>query len=331
MSIEQSPRVLGVDGNSMVHRAWHGGTDEFVPGWVSARVVGMLALAWAEGPYDAVFVAFDGEDNVRKERFPGYKANRAEKDPDLVEAIARAQVDLAQCGFPVDCQTGIEADDLLAELAEVTAAADVPCDILSSDRDLLALVGPTVRMLRPRGGLRDLQPYDEARVKAEFGVTPAQYRHLAALRGDPSDGLDGVRGIGSRAASTLVRRYETVAGVYEAVQWLAPKQEAALRAGRDAAFRNLELMTPLPGLTVDLDWVLGVGVDPVTIDAHLVPLGHGWAAGRMRHAIERGPVEPSAPLPDDEYAPFDDADRHDPLAGRPVEVGMVEADQGALF
>lgn len=321
-------RVLGVDGNSMVHRAWHGGTDEFVPNWVSARLVGMLAQAFSEGPYDAIFVAFDGADNVRKVQFPGYKANRAEKDPDLVAALAQAQVDLVKCGLPVDCQQGVEADDLLAHLARRTSERGIRCDILSSDRDLLSLIDPHTRLLRPRNGLRDLQAYDEARVVAEFGVTAAQYLHLAALRGDPSDGLGGVHGIGPRAAAVLIRRYGSIDGVYEAVQWLAPKQEAALRRGREIAYRNLRLMTPIEDLVVDLDWILGVGLDPARIDAHLVPMGHGWAAGRMRNAIERGPLEPSAPMPDEDLAPLAPVDR---FAGQPITIAAIDADQGALF
>ncbi len=327
-------RVLGVDGNSMVHRAWHGGTEEPVDGWVSARVVGMLAIAWAEGPYDAVFIGFDGEHNIRKDEFPGYKANRVEKDPELVEALARAQTDLEACGFVVDCQPGIEADDLLAELAVRCRERGMGCDILSSDRDLLALIvddpSADVRLLRPRSSMRDLQPYDSARVVAEYGVTPSQYRHFAALRGDPADGLDGVHGIGPRAAAKLLRRYDTIDGIYEAVQWLAPKQEAALRAGRAIAYRNLELMRPIQGLHVDLDAILGAGVDPATIDAALVPGGHGWAAGRMRNAIERGPAEPAPPPPDDEHVPALAGDG-DPLAGVKVEVGSVAAEQDALF
>lgn len=324
-------RILGVDGNSMVHRAWHGGTDQPTDGWVSARVVSMFAQAWPEGPYDAIYVGFDGQDNIRKIQYEGYKAHRAEKDPGLVDALARAQDDLADCGFTVDCREGIEADDLMAAVVREALAAGHQCDVLSSDRDLLALITDGVRLLRPRSSMRDLQPYDAKRVVAEYGVEPHQYTAYAALRGDASDGLAGVNGIGPRAAAKLLRRYDTLDGVYEAVQWQAPKQEAALRRGRDIAYRNLGLMSPIEGLKLDLDAILGQPVDPVVIDSAMVPLGHGWAAGSLRRAIERPPMEPNAPLPDDEDEPFLGLDETDPLAGTKVSVGSTEGEQVGLF
>ncbi len=324
-------RILGVDGNSMVHRAWHGGTDQPTDGWVSARVVGMLAQAFAEGPYDAIYIGFDGADNIRKLQYEGYKAHRAEKDPGLVDALARAQDDLAGCGFTVDCREGIEADDLMAAVVRECVAASHGCDVLSSDRDLLALITDDVRLLRPRSSMRDLQPYDAARVVAEYGVTPSQYTAYAALRGDASDGLNGVNGIGPRAAAKLLRRYETLDGVFEAVQWLAPKQEAALRRGREVAYRNLGLMSPIEGLALDLDAILATPVDPDVIDGAMVPMGHGWCAGRMRAAVERGPMEPTAPLPDDEDEPFFAAAEDDPFAGVKVAVGSTEGEQVGLF
>jgi DNA polymerase-1 len=294
--------VLAVDGNSLAHRAYHAivGTDDAVGSFVTGGVVSMLGTAWSYGPFDRVVVAFDAPNNRRKADFPEYKANRVE-DPVLTGHLADLQGHLADCGLHVVSEEGVEADDLIAATAEACTARDWQCTIFSSDRDLTALVSDSVTLLRPRGTMADLRVEDPPAVHREYGVRPEQYADLAALRGDPSDGLNGVLGIGPKTAARLLRDHGDLSGIYANLCLLPPKIEAALRAGREVVERNRLLMTPLPHVTVDVDTTPPVDVDRV--DDILTGLGLGSHAGRFRAALTRPAAPPMAPPPSDADAP----------------------------
>lgn len=321
------PHLLAVDGNSLAHRAFHAlRHDEPEGHFVTRGVVRMLASAWIEGPFDAVLVAFDGPGNRRKQLFAEYKANRPEKDPELRRQLDLLCTDLRAAAIPVVQLDGVEADDVLATAADGCAARGWRCAVLSSDRDLLALVSDTTRLLRPRQSMADLVVYDPAAVVAEFDVRPEQYTDLAALRGDPSDGLTGAKGIGPKIAARLLRDYGSVPGIYANLTSLQPKVEAALRTYRDDVERNLLLMAPLPNLDVDLDSVVIAGVDLDALERALLPLGMGAEVGRLRHAVERPPLPPLPPPP--AVAPAEAADRR---PTRTAPVAIVQGEQVALF
>jgi 5'-3' exonuclease len=329
--------VLAVDGNSLAHRAFHAlKADDGDGAFVTRGVVRMLASAWVEGPFDAVVVAFDAPDSRRKELFPEYKAHRPEKDPALPRQLDLLGDHLDACGFTVVQEPGAEADDLLAAAADACRARDWRCAVLSSDRDLIALVSETTRLLRPRHSMADLRIYDPGAVVREYGVRPEQYTDLAALRGDPSDGLTGVRGIGPKTAARLLRDYDDVPGIYANLAHLPPRLEAALRAGRPELERNLLLMAPLPHLQVDVGAAVAAGVDVDRVDRVLVAAGMGFAAGRFRHAVERPPLPPLPPPPTDApeapeevtLTPVAAAPRGTPTV---VAVTGVDGEQTSLF
>ena len=198
--------VLAVDGNSLAHRAYHAirETDDAVGHFVTAGVFGMLGSVWSAGPFDAVVVAFDHETNQRKLDFPEYKANRV-SDPELRVHLDALQQHVADAGLHAVVEHGVEADDLLAAAADACTTRAWRCVVLSSDRDRTALVNDHVTLMRPRSTMSDMRVYDPAAVRREYGVGPDQYTDLAALRGDPSDGLAGVSGIGPKIAARLLR------------------------------------------------------------------------------------------------------------------------------
>ncbi len=312
------PTLLAVDGNSLAHRAYHALVREQLPGdWLTGGVVQMLASAWRQGGiespagagagYDGIVVAFDSPHNRRKEQFPGYKAHRPDKDPELTRQLGRCREGLAACGFTIAEVHGAEADDLLAAAADACDERGWRCDVLSSDRDLVALVSDTVRLLRPRRSMADLHVLDPAAVRAEYGVAPWQYTDLAALRGDPSDGLDGVRGIGPKTAARLLRDYGHVPGIYAVLPNLPTRLERALRAGRDNVERNLMLMAPIPGLSVNVDDAVDGGVDLATVEQALGRLGLADAADSLRFAMRRRPLPPLPPPPTDDPTEVVDA------------------------
>lgn len=324
--------VLAVDGNSLAHRAYHAiaETDDAVGHFVTAGVFGMLGSIWHTGPFDGVVVAFDHPTNQRKLDFPVYKADRA-TDPELRSHLEVLPDHAAAAGLHVVVEHGAEADDLLAATADACTARGWHCVVLSSDRDLLALVDDDVTLVRPRATMSDIRVYDPAAVVHEYGVRPDQYTDLAALRGDPSDGLDGVTGIGPKIAARLLRDHGSLTDVYANLCHLPPKVEAALREGREVAERNRLLMSPLPHLEVDVDTAVATGVDPDRIARGLEPLGLRGAAERFRFAMQRPAPPPAPPLPDDEDAPPAPTVPEAVRARRAAEGVASEADQHALF
>jgi 5'-3' exonuclease len=321
--------ILAVDGNSLAHRAYHAmvGGDDAVGHFVTAGIVAMLGSVWGEGPFDGIVMAFDHAHNQRRQDWPVYKADRA-TDPALRTHLDAVPAHMEACGFGVEMTHGAEADDLLAAAADACTSRHWRCAILSSDRDLTALVSDTVTLLRPRATMSDLRVYDPAAVHREYGVAPEQYTDLAALRGDPSDGLEGVHGIGPKIAARLLRDHGSLGGIYANLHHLPPKIEAALRAGREVAERNRLLMSPLPNLVVDVDAAVASGVDLARIEQSLTALEIPGAATRFRWAVDR-PAPPRPPLPDDE--PHEPAVPDSVRARRAAQAIADQADQHALF
>lgn len=332
-------RILAVDGNALGHRAYRSAEVELAAGddrpLVTGAVVSMLATAWVHGPYDAVLVGFDHPDNRRKLLAPEYKANRPPTPQPLTAALRRLRDDLAACGFVVAEQGGAEADDVLAATADRCREQGWSCDLLSSDRDLTALVGDEVRLLRPRARFADLVVEDVAAVRSRYGVDPDRYVELAALRGDASDGLEGARGIGPKTAAKLLRTHGSVLALYDALTDLPPRIEASLREARDRVERNLLLMAPLPGIEVEVAPLRAARVDHEQVAAVLAPLGLDAVARRFARAVTAPPAPPSAPHPAvDRDAPELDADHLDArtAASRATRGdGPVAGEQAPLF
>lgn len=303
-------RLLAVDGNSLAHRAFH--SVKLDPGHRDPRplttgaVVSMLATAWTYGPYDGVVVGFDHPVNRRKIAYPEYKANRPPTPVELTEAIELLREHLTACGVEVVLDEGAEGDDLVAAVVDACDRAAWACDVLSSDRDLTALVSPSTRLLRPRARFADLLVEDEASVRATYGIEPWQYTELAALRGDPSDGLTGATGIGPKTAARLLRDYGSVMGLYDVVHELHPRVEASLREARDRVERNLELMAPIPHLALDTEVARAAdGLNLKQVAAVLDPLGLQTAARRLARAV----TNPAPPPPPPSAHPVDDLNR----------------------
>lgn len=322
--MEDVTTVLAVDGNSLAHRAFHASQpDEREGAWMCDMVVRIIASVWWHGPFQAVVVGFDHEVNDRKQLDPGYKAGRDEKDPVLEEQLAVLPEQLRMVGFEVVCVEGLEADDVLASVATRATASGRRTVLLSSDRDLTAQVNDHVTLLRPRGTMSDLIVTDRAQVREEYGIEPEQYVDFAALRGDSSDGLQGVAGIGPKTAARLLRDHGTVEELLANLHHLHPHHEAKLRAGREEVDRNLTLMTPVTSIEIDLDAVVTRGLDPDELEAALVAMDLGRAAGTLRRMMTAPPPPPMPPPPQD--APPVTITRD-----RPIEPALA-GEQDALF
>ena len=209
------PTLLAVDGNSLAHRAFHAYTrvDESL-GRARGGLYGFIALLCAisdKTGADALIVGFDCRGaSVRKDRHPEYKANRVEKDPALYDLLDEAPTVLVELGVPVVVPTGWEADDVVGSAATAAEAAGWRCVIATSDRDAFGLVSDTTTVLRLRSGLDNAVEITPSRLRRDVGVHPHQYVEYAALRGDVSDNLAGIPGIGPSRAKILLAAYPTV-------------------------------------------------------------------------------------------------------------------------
>ncbi len=161
--------------------------------------------------------------------YPGYKADRRPDPPELPPQLDMLLSVLDAAHMPVASAPGYEADDAIGVLASRATAED-PVAVVSGDRDLLQLVrDPAVAVLFIVKGVKDLRRYDEAAVRERYGVPPHLYPDFAILRGDPSDGLPGISGIGAKTAATLLSRHGSLDALIAADD-VSPRLRDALRA-----------------------------------------------------------------------------------------------------
>ena len=253
-------KLLLLDGNSLTYRAFYALPTDMATasGQVTNAVFGftsMFAYLLKDQHPDGVMVAFDRpEKTFRHDANPLYKAQR-EAAPDILrqqmglvrevlDALHVTAVELA----------GWEADDILATVAEQAKAAGHEVIIVTGDRDSYQLVDdPGVRVLYNRRGVSDYALYDEAGIKEKTGVTPAQYTQYAALRGDPSDNLDGVPGVGEKTAAKLINTYGDLDGIFANVDSQTPKLRASLAQHEERVRSNAELMILRRDAPIDVD------------------------------------------------------------------------------
>src|SRR3954468_19665443 len=223
-------KYLLLDGNSLAYRAFFALPTDMATasGQVTNAVYGftnMLVFLLREQQPDGIAVAFDRpEPTFRHGLVTDYKGGR-EAAPDILKqqmGLVRQVVDTLK--IPVLELATYEADDILATLA--TQARDRGDDVIivTGDRDAYQLVeDPHVKVLYNRPGVSDYVLYDEAGIKERTGVTPAEYPEYAAMRGDPSDNLPGVPGVGEKTAAKLINDYGNLDGIFANVDKLTPK------------------------------------------------------------------------------------------------------------
>ena len=214
---------LLLDGNALLHRAWHA-----IPPLTTAsgQVVNaaygfsmVLEKMLEEYHPDSMVVAWDlpGE-TFRHKEFPAYKAQREKKAQELYDQIPLIQEILTDFGIPSVSLPNYEADDVLGTLSARAAKKGYDVLIVTSDQDALQLVDEHVHVLAFIKGLSETKTYDPKAVKERFGLEPNQLIEYKALRGDTSDNLPGVVGVGEKTATDLLRQFETVDGIFKAIK-----------------------------------------------------------------------------------------------------------------
>jgi DNA polymerase-1 len=253
-------RLLLLDGHSLAYRAFFALPIEnfkTVSGQPTNAIYGFTAMlinVLRDEKPTHLAVAFDrGEPTFRHEQYVEYKANRRETPDDFRSQLSLIFEVLDALGIRRLSAAGYEADDLIATLATQAAAQDMDALIVTGDRDALQLVSDRVTVLMTRRGITDMTRFTPASVAEKYGLTPAQYPDFAALRGDPSDNLPGIPGVGEKTATKWIAEFGSLAALVDRVDEVKGKAGDALREHLASVLRNRQLtalLTDMPAETV---------------------------------------------------------------------------------
>ena len=257
-------RLLLLDGNGLIYRGYFALIDQPLTtsrGELVTAVFGFTNIvlrAIQDAKPDHIAVAFDlGKPTFRHERYAEYKGTRTKMPDDMREQIPKVRDVVAALGFPVYEREGFEADDVIATLAGQATARDLDVTILTGDLDMLQLVGEHTRlMVSLRGGVANTVSYDLAKIEERWGLRPDQMLDYKSLKGDPTDNIPGIPGVGEKTASRLIATWGSLDALYEHLDEVTPEKLRPLLAEhRDTVLESRELMR----LVRDVDVVLDPG------------------------------------------------------------------------
>jgi len=241
-------RLLLLDGHSLAYRAFFALPAEnfaTTTGQPTNAVFGftsMLINILRDEQPTHVAVAFDrGEPTFRHEQYVDYKANRRETPADFRSQLSLIFEVLDALGITWLSVPGYEADDIIATLAVQAVEIGMDVLIVTGDRDVLQLVSPQITALMTRRGISEMTRFTPEEVTAKYGLTPAQYPDFAALRGDPSDNLPSIPGVGEKTASKWIADFGSLAGLVDRVDEVKGKAGDKLREHLADVLRNRQL------------------------------------------------------------------------------------------
>ena len=252
---DRTRRIFLLDGHSLSYRAYFALPPSLATssGQVTNAVYGftsMLIKLLTEEHPDLMAVAFDkGPPTVRLEKYADYKAGRAETPDDFREQLGLIREVVGALRIPVVEVEGHEADDAIATLALRACDRGLEAVVVTADRDFFQLVRPGVRVMFNRKGISDIVDYDERAVTDRFGLPPGKYLDYVALKGDPSDNIPGIPGVGEKTASRLVQEY----GSAEAAVDHADEESPRIRKGLQEAGTDITRNKEVARLETDLD------------------------------------------------------------------------------
>jgi DNA polymerase-1 len=248
VDVTEKPTLMLLDGNSLAFRAFYALPAENFKtknGLTTNAVYGFTAmlinLLRDEGPTH-IAAAFDvSRQTFRAERYPEYKAGRASTPDEFRGQIDITKEVLGAMGITVLAEPGYEADDIIATLATQADGAGYRVLVVSGDRDSLQLVNSNITVLYPIKGVSALTRFTPDAVVEKYGLTPEQYPDFAALRGDPSDNLPGIPGVGEKTAAKWIVEYGSLQGLVDNVDEVRGKVGDSLRTNLSSVVLNREL------------------------------------------------------------------------------------------
>ena len=247
-------RLVIIDGKSIFYRGYYAmGALSLSDGTPTGGIYGFAAIAMEIvkrlDPYQVV-VAWDSKTSTakRKALFADYKAGRVKPGDDFYAQIPLLQELIASLGWSFVEVNEYEADDIIGTLsrqADEVMGADGKCEyetfIISSDLDMLQIVDENTRMWRVLKGFSDIEEIDVSEVEAKYGILKPQFLDLKALKGDNSDNIPGVPGIGEKTAVKLLNEYGSLDGIYENIDKITGSTHDKLVAGKDSAYLSYKL------------------------------------------------------------------------------------------
>ena len=255
-----SPKKIAViDGNSLMHRAFHAvpPTMNAPDGTPTNAVFGFMSMflkLYETTMPDAVVCAFDaGRPAFRMEALEQYKATRPPMDDALRAQFPLIESLLESMNVPVVRIKGWEGDDVLGSIAAMDEALGYETLLVTGDKDAYQLVSELTRVVTTKKGISDVAVYGPAEVEERYGVTPEQFPDFLGLKGDSSDNIPGVPGIGDKGAAKLLQNFGSIDGIYENLDKLKGKQLQNLVENEEAAFTSRRVATIARDLAIDID------------------------------------------------------------------------------
>ena len=260
MAEDKRKRLAVIDGNSVFYRGYYAmpnlATRDGTP---TGGVYGFASMALEVikrlNP-DYVAVAWDKpKTNIRKRLaiYPGYKAGRKPAPPDFYEQIPVLHELLDAFGWPLYELDDYEADDIMATLARQASERGIETLLITSDMDALQCVGPLTKVYVLKKGLSSIELYSPETFRAKYELDESQFLDLKSLKGDSSDKIPGVPGVGEKTAIQLLQEYKTLDGVYENLVLIKDSVRKKLEAGKDSAYMSKELATLMTDAPIELD------------------------------------------------------------------------------
>ncbi len=260
MTTTQSKKLVLIDGNSLLYRAFYalpplqnrrGEHTNAVYGFTTM----LLKLLESEQP-DYIAVAFDPpKPSFRVRIAESYKAQREKTPPELSEQVQRTREILEAMHIPVFEVEDFEADDVIGTLADLFSKQDHnEVTVVSGDADLLQLIGENVTVMLTKKGITQMECYDHSRLKEKYGLAPEQVIDFKALKGDPSDNIPGVPGIGEKTARSLLEEYSTLENIYKNIDRLKTKTAEKLKEYREPLYVGRDLVTLRRDVPIECAW-----------------------------------------------------------------------------
>ena len=254
-------RLVVIDGKSVFYRGYYAMPGlSMADGTPTGGVYGFVSLAIElikKLEPDYVAVAWDKRGtNIRKRRelYPEYKAGRKSAPDDFYQQIPILHELLDAFGWPLYEIDDYEADDIMGAFARQAESRGIETCLITSDLDALQLISPMTKVYAMKNGLRNIEEFTAEHFEEKYGIRTEQFLDLKALKGDSSDNLPGVPGIGEKTAVKLLQEYETLDGVYEHLD----EQKGALRTklenGRESAYLTKQVAEIWTDAPIELDW-----------------------------------------------------------------------------